>query len=439
MYLNDIQIVVPLKKDNEQWVSISFEEAFDILKDKWAHFLPEELVFFAGGEATTEELYLWQRLAREGLKTNNIASFEYLMRGDCHCADKNDIVPFSELPGASALFCVGFDRETTLPTLQPILEFIDICRDIPTCFFDNHADYRVMDYEAFFKALNIRLVKKELTRGIFVNGVGKGYEKYKQAMLSTDIAPLLALNQWTIDQLDAFIDLLLAQPSPVIIYRESAVTKAVVSEMNNLVLLIGIQAQPSSGLLGIKEHFNSQSLFDMGIFPTLLPGNEANDVSHLHGVRNLEELQTQWMNGALKCALILKENPLQEEPCRNLWQQHPFDFVCAITSTMTETATHADLIIPASPSEALGGTFTDSTRQAHQIEKRINREGQFNTIELLSLLSEAYGLTPLNTVESVFLAYIDHFKGGCRSEMRHWFAVVEGARGARGARGAAAF
>jgi formate dehydrogenase major subunit len=423
----------PLRKVGRHWYEISYEEAFALITERFSQTNPKACAFFAGGHATNEELYLLQRLARAGFKTNNVASFESLLRGEHFCFDKNDIVPFAELSGATQLFCIGFDWDTKHDQLSYIQNFIKKHPDIPTLFLDRNEHWPVADCYAFFKAVNQRLIATNRAKGIFIQGVGKDYAPYREVMLQTDITPLLKRNSMSIHQIDSFITLLLARKAPLFIYREALLSEAAIAEMTNLAMLIEIQARQSSGLLGIKERFNSQALFDMGLFASLSPGGVAfspqtvAEMTKLYGtpvacqVCNVRQL---WENRQLQCVFILYEDPLSEKEYFPFRQCFNFDFLCVMAHTLTPAAQLADLVLPGSLPAEIGGIYTDSTRQPHQIAQSVQSPVAMSSIAQLSALSEQFGLAPLRTPDTVFLEYINFFKGGCRSANRHFFRIT---------------
>jgi predicted molibdopterin-dependent oxidoreductase YjgC len=427
------RIHYPLRKNGREWFEISFDEAFELILERFLQVNPQNCALFAGGSATNEELYLMQRLARAGLKTNNVASFEYLLRGEHYCFDKNDIVPFAELPGASQLFCIGFDLNTENAQIAPIQEFIRICIDIPALFLDNNNRWLIVDEYAFFKAINQRLIATNRAKGIFIQGAGKDYERYREVMLQMDIMPLLDCNKLSIKQIDDFIDFVLLQKAPIFIYREAMLNEATIAEMTNFVMLTEMQAKQSSGLLGIKEQANSQGLFDMGLFASRAPGGVAfspqiaAEMSQLYNATvtyhpaNVRQL---WETNQLQAAFILYEDPLSETCYQPFLQHFNFDFLCVMAHSLTPTAQMADLVLPGSLPAEIGGIYTDSTRQAHQIAQTEPQPLEWSSLAQLSALSERLGLSPLRTPDAIFLEYTEFLKGGCRSRERHFFKIT---------------
>ena len=71
-----MRILTPLQKIGNQFVKITFDEAFQQIRSHIQQHKPEETAVFAGGKMSNEELYLIQKWARIGIKTNALASFE---------------------------------------------------------------------------------------------------------------------------------------------------------------------------------------------------------------------------------------------------------------------------------------------------------------------------------------------------------------------------
>jgi formate dehydrogenase major subunit len=72
------RITEPLLKKDGSFKAISFEEAYDIIIQKIGERKPAENAFYAGARLSNEEIYMIQKFARAGVKTNNISSFHYL-------------------------------------------------------------------------------------------------------------------------------------------------------------------------------------------------------------------------------------------------------------------------------------------------------------------------------------------------------------------------
>ena len=423
-----MRILEPLKRIEGQLVPTTFEDAFQLIYSQIKQNRPEETAVFAGGKLSNEELYLIQKWTRIGIKTNALTSFEYLERHGAFCFDKNDIVPLAELAGTTHCYCLGFDPNTTHPQLQLINQLLTE-NGIETIYLSEQTD--IQDFCAFFKAVNLYIVRNKLMRGIFVERLAKNLEPYLSSLLPYDLSALMQQANIEEDKIKAFVQKFLNAPCPVIIYYEPNTSIETIKELNNLALLTGIQAQQSSGLLGIKENINSQGLFDMGIFPHLNVGGDAFDDDNLKIAKQIYgcepahepvDVQQQLINDKYKTCVIFQEDPLatysNKQQIKNVLER---SFVVLQTDELNETAALADIILPASLPEESEGTYTDSTRVAFTLKKEKDCPVKLTNFEQIAELGRLFGLEKPGNTTDVFFEYVSFFKTGCRSAQRHFF------------------
>ncbi|MDR0969702.1 MAG: hypothetical protein LBM67_04110 [Lentimicrobiaceae bacterium] len=425
------RLLKPLKKIAGTHIETTFDDAFETIAQRLRQYHPDEVLVMANGRYSNEELYLIQKLARAGIKTNALASSEYLLRGSDFCADKNDIVPFSELYGSSCFFCIGFDENNTSETLKAVFQIFNDNPDVPKYFFNQSNTLHITDFTAFFKSLNYHLIAFGKAKGKFVEGLGKNYESYKNRLLSNDFEALLKSNNLNEKAVSAFTDCLLNEKAPTIIYWEKALEEATVHEMNNLTMLIDVQVKPSSGLLGIKQNPNSQGLFDMGIFPHLsVGGNTFNaeskaEMELLYGTKVAEtktiDIAKRLQQKQFKAALLFGEDLTGMQNKQINESLNAMDFIALQTSALNETAQKATVVLPQSLISESEGVFTDSARSPHRISKTQELPIALNNLQQLSRLGTYFGLSELDTIDAVFLEYIAFFKAGCNSSQRHYF------------------
>ena len=98
------RILRPMVRQKGRYVSVTFDEAFHLVAERLGPMPENDCLVMTSGDYSNEELYLMQRLARAGLHTNALGSFDYYRRGTSFFIDKNDIVPFAELFSSSFFF-----------------------------------------------------------------------------------------------------------------------------------------------------------------------------------------------------------------------------------------------------------------------------------------------------------------------------------------------
>ncbi len=382
----------------------------------------------ASGDYTNEELYLLQRLARTSLRTNAIGSFDYYKRGTAFFIDKNDIVPFAELPGASLFLCL-FDDTADTESIRLVKKIVEQCENTPKYRFNTPNTLNIRDYAAFFRSVNRYLIQENLAKGVYVEGLGKNYDTYRQDILAEDFSKLLSANNLQKTDIQQFAEMIIHTEAPIFLVWERLLDERGIIELENLCMLLDIQAKPSTGFLNIKAELNSQGLFDMGIFPEQSIGGRSMDDESVQIMADVfrqpvvsapvnigEQLAKQAFT---RCLLFNATG--SEIPEEVLRQAENCTFSLLQTAQWDKLSAEFDLILPASLPDEVQGTFTDTTRAPHNSKPANPCPLLFDTIHQLSAISSLFGLEPLTNPTDIFLEYVSFFQGGCRSRFRHFF------------------
>lgn len=422
------RLLQPLLKINGQHCPISFDEAFRHIAEQYSHAPENRTLVISSGDYTNEELYMMQRLARTGLQTNALGSFDYYNRGTAFFIDKNDIVPFAELFGSDMFLCI-FDEQTNAESQNIVRKIVDSCPKAQRYPFNTPSTLNIQNYGAFFRSLCHYLLHSNLAKGIYVNGLGKDFDTYKQKLLQEDYQELLGLNHLVPEDVESFIQMISKAEAPVFLVWERFLDERGIIELENLCMLLDIQAKPSTGFLSIKADLNSQGLFDMGMFPNVCVGGRPMDDSSIALMKDIYkhtvcttpiDLTKQLEEEAFSHLFVFNStNSPIPEPIRK--QVRSCSFSVLQTAYSENADLDFDLILPASLPDEVYGTFTDSTRVPHNSKPAHDCPVSFNTIEQLSALGTQFGLEPLTNPTDIFLEYASFFQGGCRSKYRHFF------------------
>lgn len=421
------RLLQPLLKINGQYQTISFEDAFQQIFGTCKDCSENSTLVMAAGDYTNEELYLIQRLARTGLHTNAIGSFDYYNRGTAFFIDKNDIVPFAEL-FASGLFICIFDENADTESMRVTRKIIDTCEKTPRYVFNTPSTLNISHYGNFFRCLNHYLLHENLAKGIYVDVLGKNFDTYKKNLLNEDFQQLLSLNGLKQEEIAAFADLILHADAPVFLVWERFLDERGIIELENSCMLLDIQAKPSTGFLNIKADLNSQGLFDMGLFPEQSIGGRKMDDESVQLMADIFKMPvaSQPVNiserlaakGFQQCLLFNSTNAPLPEEVRQQVEQCTFS---VLHTSCWDGQCDADLVLPAALPDEVYGTFTDSTRVPHNSKPENPGPLALNNLQQLSAVSELFGLAPLTDPTDIFLEYASFFQGGCRSKYRHFF------------------
>jgi NADH-quinone oxidoreductase subunit G len=137
----------------------------------------------------------------------------------------------------------------------------------------------------------------------------------------------------------------------------------------------------------------------MGLYPDLLPGyHPVANQSQYHGEygevpssagMNIGQMMEAAGNGKLKALLVVGSNPVSRYNIDPFVLQAPF--VVVQDMFMTETATVADVILPAANAYEKTGTFTNTTGDLQIVRKAGDVAGVKSDFEIIVRLAEAMG------------------------------------------------
>ena len=447
-YLNDKErIIHPLKRNGDTFVEISFSEAFDAIEVAMRRVQPNENAFFAGARLSNEALYLIQKLARAGVKSNNIGSFHYLGRNAEHYnIDKNDNVQFSELDGCSSIVLMGTALKEAQglvwQTIQEIqknhIPIFAVVASPHAAACDNFSKKIPTDsYYHFVKALNHYILANNLQQGIFVEALAVPILQYKEQLLSEDFEYLLEKAAVSVSEVADFVEFYMQEKRCVIVYSEQEISSHTARELLNLCLLTGKNGFPSSGVLALKEKNNAQGLFDMGISPRFGVGGRSFTepfVELLKKVWNVPDVATEEIDneeylysGKSKNLFIFGEDPLgcimPNTESKSLLDKA--QFIVVQDYFLTETALKADIILPDTFPFETGGSFTNTIKIVQPFFKILPPPVALDHLQQLSSLCQRFGLSPCATLDEIFMELISFLKIECSGGARHRFVYTE--------------
>ena len=416
----------PLLKKKGKFEEISFEEALKIIADKIKKSAPAENAFFAGARLSNEELYLVQKLARVGAKTNNIGSFHYLSDGQAYINNSVANVPFNELKGASKIYLLGSGISKDNAVAGFIINNLRVIHQTPVEMVRGNEDsemdrkvdkiLKVKSYFYFVKAVNHYLLLKGLQNDLFIKDRTSGLEQYKKDLLREKYETLVEKSgACCADCVAEFAEDFNKQMNAVLVFSEKEMSPATSLEIQNLALITGKLGKTSMGLVSLKEKNNSQGLFDMGVFPDYLPGQvEINDKERVSSILSKWDVRVNpekpaaslfelLERGNIRNLFVFGEDPIACATDRRKvekWFENA-GFVVVQDYFMTETAEKADLILPAVFPAESSGSFTNTQRVIQQFEPALKTRIQMSNTEQLMELLRLSGINSLHSLEDV--------------------------------------
>lgn len=406
------RLTQPMQKVGKEWKEIGFERAYEIIADRIKNVKPDENSFFGGARLTNEELYLIQKMARAGAKTNNVSSFHYMGRGEGYFHNSNENASFCDLRGASKIFVAGNELHLDHPVINQLIFNTKFKENIevvllttqPDNWFGSKVDrvITIKNYFYFIKAVNHYLIEHEMQNALFINDRADGWEAYKALMLKDDFTQLLQKAGTDIKTVATFAKEYNEEMNAIMVFQEKELSANASMAMHNLAMITGKLGKSANGLIALKEKNNSHGIFDMGACHKIGVGAEMildEDLQFYMSQKwklndlpfTINSVFKLFTGGRVKNAFIFGEDPLgcALNPIEMKQMLKRIDFVMVQDFFMTETAKMANLILPASFPWETGGSFTNSQRKIQRIEKQLDGPvEQTSFSQLVALLGQ---------------------------------------------------
>jgi len=381
----------------------SWEEALDRAASGLKAVLdahgPSALAGFGSAKGSNEEAYLFQKLVRTGFGTNNVDHCTRLCHASSVAALMEGIgsgavtAPFTAADAADCIIVIGARPEQNHPVAATYLKNA-AKRGAKLVVADPRAQAlgRHASHELCFKAgtdvalLNAMLhtiIDEGLHDAGYVEAHAEGFEEL--AARVRDFAPekmaaVCGIDAATIRE----VARLYATSNNSIIFWGMGISQSVHGTDNArgliaLALITGQVGRPGTGLHPLRGQNNVQGASDAGLIPMFYPDyksveDEINRLRHedfwaadLDPKRGLTvvEIVHAILAGKIRAMYILGENPAMSDPD----QAHAraalakLEHLVVQDIFLTETAWHADVVLPASAHPEKTGTFTNTNRQ----------------------------------------------------------------------------
>ena len=337
---------------------------------------------------TNEEDYFLQKMARVVFRTNNIdhhrtADFPAFIRALAGSTDAT--ASMADIFNAPAILLIGND-----PTYQhPLLAW--------------QIRNNVRLHGARLYVVNSRPIKLTRQARHFVQ-VGENAESKALAVLAGESAASageLGGNETKI-QLTALAKTLTAEKDLIIIFG---------SELrgHDIEVLVKFgSAIPGCRFVCLADNANSRGAADMGLYPDLLPGYtpvyDHGRFEQLWGAPvprdrglNLLQMMENAGVGKLRALYVVGSNPVRRYKPEIV--PLPRTFLVVQDLFLTETATRADVVLPATCAYEKSGTFTNICGDLQFIKKAGDVAGPKSDLEIMVHLAHkmGYGVTKFST------------------------------------------
>ncbi len=361
---------------------------------------PRALAGFGSAKGSNEEAYLFQKLVRTGFGSNNVDHCTRL----CHASSVAALMEGLNSGAVSAPFMAALDAEVIIVIgANPAVNHPVAATFIKNAVKKNGAKLIVMDPRhqqlsrhayrhlafkpgadvALLNAMLHTIITEGLTDAQYITGYTEGYEELRgriQDFPPERMEAVCGIPAATIRE----IARLYATARTSLIFWGMGISQHVHGTDNSrcliaLALVTGQIGRPGTGLHPLRGQNNVQGASDAGLIPMVLPDYQSVENpairehfetywnSPIDPVRGLTvvEIMTAIHEGKIRGMYVEGENPAMSDPDLNHARGAlaKLDHLVVQDLFLTETAFHADVVLPASAFAEKSGTFTNTDRR----------------------------------------------------------------------------
>ncbi|HMR67782.1 MAG TPA: molybdopterin-dependent oxidoreductase, partial [Anaerolineae bacterium] len=385
------RLTKPLVRRGDQLVEASWGEALQVVAQKFRAIQEthgaDALGGIAGARLSNEDLYVFQKLFREVIGTNNLdhrvglgAAIEDETAFTVGVGSGTDL---GRVGKGTTILNIGADLDQDAPILYLRVAGAAVKRGAHLINaggrrtkLDAQAktSLRYRYGTAAYLALGLlaAVVKQGLVKRDFVEARTSGFAELEKALQNyapNKVSEITGLGAAEIDAAaKAFAE---AENGLIIFGLEAGNDPALRAALEALALVTGHAGKANNGLLAILPHANSRGAVDMGILPDRLPGYRP--VEGTVGLSAREMLGAG--NSSIKGLLVAGADPAagSDEVKARLAQ---LEALVVVELFLTETAQLADVVLPARGTGERDGSFTNLERRVQAFDPSVPAPGQ---------------------------------------------------------------
>ncbi len=382
----------------------SWEEALDLAAGGLSRIRaaegPAGLAGFGSAKGSNEEAYLFQKLVRTGFGSNNVDHCTRL----CHASSVAALIegvnsgavsaPFEAALDAEVIIVIGANPTVNHPVAATFIKNAVKDRGAKLIVIDprhqtlsrhamHHLAFKPGSDVALLNAMLHTIIEEGLTDEQYIAGYTEGYAELKTKMRDFSperMAPVCGIPAERLRE----VARLYATARSSLIFWGMGISQHVHGTDNArcliaLALVTGQIGRPGTGLHPLRGQNNVQGASDAGLIPMAFPDYQAVDkpeiYQHFETFWNTElahkkgltvvEIMTAIHDGQIKGMYIEGENPAMSDPDLNHARQAlaKLEHLVVQDLFLTETAFHADVVLPASAFAEKSGSFTNTDRR----------------------------------------------------------------------------
>ena len=410
------RLKTPLVREHGELRQVSWDDALDRLAKEIARikekYGPDSIAFLASAKCTNEENYLFQKLARAAVHTNNVDHCARL----CHASTVTGLL-YSFGSGAMTNTIPEFgDADLILVTGSNTLEAHPIIGSHMLKALDAGARIVVVDPRdtPLSRLAHIRMSQNPGSDIAWINGMikviideGLADEEFIRTR-TTDFDKLKGVvKEYTLEKVESIAGVkgedlakaarLYANAEKAMIAYAMGVTQHsngtdIVMALANLAMVTGHLGKESTGLNPLRGQCNVQGACDAGGLPNLFPGYQRVDDEQARtrfeqawGVKlpgspglTLTCAVNEAAVGKLKAMIVFGENIMVSDPDLTHVEDalKELELLAVVDIFPTETTKLAHIVLPAACYAEKDGTFTSTDRAVRLLRRAVNPPGE---------------------------------------------------------------
>jgi formate dehydrogenase major subunit len=399
----DGRLTKPLKKENGSFKEVSWEEALGLITDKLKSVSdPDSVGFVSSCKISNEDLYITQKFARCVVKTNNVDTPSRF----CHSTTVPALISTVgtgvmetstiSVEKADCILLAGSNIRENFPLFSRRVArakdkgakviVIDPRRTLTVgTLADIHLQLNPATDIALINGLMRIIIDEGLEDKEFIESKTTGFEDLKNYLSKLDMGELEKITHVLRDVMKEAAEAYAKAENGCIILNAGICQHVEgignIRALADLAFLTGNYGRPGTGVNALRGHINGEGSGDMGVVNVFYPGFVSvseEGAKKFEGLWGTEGLPTKpgltYMDMIDKCSMLYIEatNPMVSAPDINSVRRkiEQKDFVVVQDIFMTETASLADIVLPASSWVEKDGTVTE-------VDRRIQRMGKF--------------------------------------------------------------
>ncbi|MGH7231699.1 MAG: molybdopterin-dependent oxidoreductase [Nitrospiraceae bacterium] len=408
----------PLTRRDGTLVETPWLEAVHSMVDRLAEIKAQHgsqaIAGLITARCSNEELYLFQKLMRVAIGTNQLDSsaryghINFVRAMQQALGVGRMMNDWEDITKAKAILLVGSNITETNPlTAVRVKDAIRIYQS--QVIVVDSAQTNIA------KLASHPMMVRPGTEGLFVQGLVKSvidrdlvdaettakhpeaFLALKQAVSALSLDTIAAETGIAVDRIHEAAAIFAETPRAVILCAEGIVRRPGgyerVLNLIDLAWITGKLGRPGCGVNTVTEEVNEQGSVDMGAVPEFLPGqarcdNEAArdrfakawgaDLPPVGSSANLMEILRRCRSGKIKALYVIGENPLATLPASLEVKEalEKLDLLICQDPFLTETAQMAHIVLPASTYAEKDGTFTNLEGKVLRIRQTMDPVGE---------------------------------------------------------------